>query len=185
MKAVILLLMFPVVAFAQYLPDQKIPVKATVISDSGTFKGYLVKGADSTVILSSSKRYSANTAMSISAYNIRELHLKENYKTGFGLAAATFVLGFTVTAGLTKNSGDFDNDGKTSFFELILTAIEGTSSSNRRRRNTALIAGGVGGTAVLLAYLLDNKKLSLIFPLNNRKSFYNEKRDEINKCAGF
>ncbi len=185
MKAVILMLMFPLVGFAQYRPDQKIPVKATVISDSGTFKGYLVMGGDSTVILSPTKRYSADKTMSISAYDIRELHLKDKKETGFGVAAAAFVLGFTVTAGLTKNSGDFDNDGKTSFFELILTAIEGTTSSNRRRRNTALIAGAAGGTVVLLAYLFSNKNLSLVFPLNNRKSYYNEKRGEINKYVGF
>lgn len=185
MKTVLLILLFPVVGFSQYKPDQKIPVKATVISDSGSFKGYLVMGSDSTVILSSTKRFSANTTMSISACNIRELHLKNKKEAGFGVAAAAFVLGFMVTAGLTKNSGDFDNDGKTSFFELILTAIEGASSSNRRRRNTALIAGGAGGTAVLLAYLFSNKKLSFVFPINSRKSYYNEKRGEINRYAGF
>lgn len=185
MKAVLLVLLFPLVGFSQYWPGQKIPVKATVISDSSIFKGYLVMGGDSSVILSPTKRYSADKTTSISAYNIRELHLKNKNEIGFGVSAAAFVLGFTLTAGLTKNSGDFDDDGKTSFFELVLTAIEGTTSSNRRRRNTALIAGGAGGTAVLLAYLFSNKKLSFVFPLNNRKYYYNEKRGEINKYAGF
>ena len=185
MKAVLFILLFPLVGFSQYLPDQKIPVKATVISDSGTFKGYLVAGADSTVILSPVKRFSPDKTMSISACNIRELHLKNKNEIGFGVAAGVFALGFTITAGLTKNNGDFNNDGKTSFFELILTAIEGTTSNNRRRRNTALIAGAAGGTAVLLAYLFSNKKLSFVFPLNDRKNYYNIKRGEINRYVGF
>ena len=185
MKILLLILAFPLCSFAQYKPNEKIPVKATVISDSGTIHGYFLSGSDSSVILSTAKRYSPNTTISIPANTIRELRLKNKREEGVGVAAGVFVFGFIVTAGLTKNSGDFDNDGKTSFFELLLTAIEGTTSSNRKRRNTALIVGAAGGTAAMLAEILTTKKMSLVFPIKNRSNFYKEKRTEINNYTKF
>jgi hypothetical protein len=185
MKIFLLILLFPSFLFAQFRQDEKISVKARVISDSGTINGYFVTGADSTVILSTTKRYSPGTTMNIPVNSIREMRIRNKPEATFGIASGVFVLGFIVTAGLTKNSGDVNNDGKTSFFELLYTAIEGSTSGNRRRRNTALIAGAVGGTAFTLIALLSNRKLSLVFPISNRKSYYEEKRGEINKYVGF
>jgi hypothetical protein len=185
MRLFLLLLLTPLSGMSQYKPGEKLSGRASIITDSGTVHGYFVLGADSTVILSRVKRYSANSTTTIPVNSIREMHMKTKNQPGFGVAAAVFVLGFTVTAGLTKNSGDFDNDGKTSFFELILTAIEGSTSGNRRRRNTALIVGGAGGTLALAAYLFSSNRLSFVFPLSNRRSYYDQKRGEINKYVKF
>lgn len=95
------------------------------------------------------------------------------------------VLGFGVTAGLTNHGGDVDGVGKTIFFELLLAAIEGSTSSDSRRRRTALIAGGVGGTAVLFISLFTKKKFSLVFPLKNRQVFFNEKKAGIDSFIIF
>lgn len=185
MKKIFFISIFPLCCFAQYSPNQKIQLKARVISDSGTVHGYFVAGADSTVILSPAKRYSAANTVSIPVNSIREIQVKNRSGMTAGIAAGTFVLGFIVTAGLTKNSGDFDNDGKTSFFELLLTAIEGSTSSNRRRRNTALIVGAAGGTTFTLISLLTSRKATFVFPLSNRRNYYNEKRGEINDPVKF
>lgn len=185
MKTLLLILASPVCCFAQYTPGTKLHTRIRIASDSGTVTGYFVAGADSSVILSSTKRYSPGTSVTVPVSSIRELRMKTKNESQFGVAAAAFSLGFILTAGLTKNSGDIDNDGKTSFFELLFTAIEGSTSGNRRRRNTALIVGGAGGTLALVAYLLSNNKISLVFPLNNRKSYYDEKRGEINRYVGF
>ena len=185
MKTLLFILAFPVCCFAQYSPDTKLHTKIRIDSDSGIVTGYFVAGSDSSVILSPTKRYSSGTSVTVPVNSIRELSMKTKNEGQFGVAAGVFGLGFILTAGLTKNSGDIDNDGKTSFFELLFTAVEGSTSSNRRRRNTALIVGGAGGTLALVAYLLSNNKLSLVFPLNNRKSYYDEKRGELNKYARF
>jgi len=165
--------------------DEILIYKARVMSDSGTIKGYFVANTDSSVILSPAKKYMTNNSMNIPVHTIQELQIRN--KTGvniLGISAVT-VLGFIVTAGLTKNGGDFDDDGETSFFELFLTAIEGTTSGNRRRRNTALIVGAAGGTAFMVVGLIATKKLSISFPLNNRTAFYNEKKAKINKYVNF
>ena len=185
MKTLLLILAFPVCCFAQYTPGTKLHTKIRIASDSGTVTGYFVAGSDTSVILNSTKRYSTGTSVTVPVSSIRELRMKTKNESRFGVAAGVFSLGFILTAGLTKNSGDIDNDGKTSFFELLFTAIEGSTSSNRGRRNTALIVGGAGGTLALVAYLLSSNKLSLVFPLNNRKSYYDEKRGDLNKYAKF
>lgn len=185
MKVLLLILVFPVCCIAQYTPGTKLHTRIRIDSDSGTVRGYFVAGSDSSVILSSAKRYSAGNSVTVPVSSIRELHMKTKNETQFGAAVAAFGLGFILTAGLTKNSGDIDNDGKTSFFELLFTAIEGTSSKNRKRRNTALIVGGAGGTLALVGYLLSSNKLSLVFPINGRSKYYDEKRSAINKYAKF
>lgn len=185
MKKIFFLLFFPLYCLAQYSPNQKIDLKAKVISDSETVKGYLVTGADSAVILSRTKRYSAANTISIPVNSIREIKVKNRSEMTFGAGAGIFILGFIVTAGLTKNGGDIDNDGKTSFFELLLTAIEGSTSGNRRRRNTALIVGAAGGTTFTLISLLASRKATFVFPLINRRNYYQEKRWEINSRVKF
>lgn len=97
---------------------------------------------------------------------------------------ASAVVGFTLTAGLIQNK-DLDNDGKTSFFELIWGAIEGTTSKNRKRRTTALIAGGVGGTTFMLVSIFANRKFSLVFPISNRNGFYAEKKQDLHNFVKF
>lgn len=185
MKVILIILAFPLLSFGQYEPNEKLAAKTGIVTNSGRISGYLVSSTDSVIVLSSTKRYDAGSVFTVPVNTIRQLNIKKKNETGVGGASLAFVFGFTITAGLTKNGGDFDNDGKTSFFELFLTAIEGTTSSNRRRRNTALIVGGAGGVAVLLAYLLDNNKLSLKFPLSNRNSFYSERRHELNSYIKF
>ncbi len=185
----LLFLIIPVCSFAQQHPEIKpaenLFYKAKVFADSGTIKGYYVSSTDSAVILSSTKKYITNTSITIPVNSIRKLQIRN--QTGYNIlsSAAITVVGFIVTAGLTKNGGDVDYDGKTSFWELLFTAIEGTTSGNRRRRNTALIVGAAGGTAFLVASFSINKKLTLNFPLTNRAKFYNEKKSELNKYTKF
>lgn len=185
MKFLSLILLFPLAGMAQYTTDQKLSSRVNILTDSGNVHGYYVFGGDSSVMISTTKRYSAGSTVNVPVNSIREMHIKERPRYSLALGAGVFVLGFTVTAGLTKNAGDVDYDGKTSFWELLYTAIEGSTSKNRRRRNTALIVGGAGGTLAVLAYLLSNNKLSLVFPINDRRKYYDGRRGEINKYAKF
>ncbi|MBK8494171.1 MAG: hypothetical protein IPL50_03495 [Chitinophagaceae bacterium] len=135
MKIFILLLMMPICCFAQQYPEIKpnenLEYRAKIIADSGTVKGYLVAHTDSMFILSSTKRYMANTGMHIPVNTIQELQIRN--KTGVNLLGITCVtvFGFIVTAGLTNNAGDVDNDGRTSFLELVFAAIEGSTSGKQ------------------------------------------------------
>ena len=183
MKLLVLLLLAPLCSNAQFETNTKLSVKATLISDTGTVRGYYVYSSDSTVFLSPQNRYSENTAMKIPVNSIREMHLK-NRKSHLGLVAAGAVFGFILTAGLIQNN-DYNNDGKTSFFELVWSAIQGTTSRNRQRRVASLIAGGIGGTAFMLAGLLTSRKFSLVFPIQNRNNFYNEKKGKLNDYLKF
>jgi hypothetical protein len=123
--------------------------------------------------------------MTIAAGTISELSVKHKTSTTILGAFAASVLGFTITAGLTKNMGDVNKDGKTSFWELIYTAIEGTTSSNRRRRNTAFIVGAAGGTTAMVIGLIANKNLSLTFPINGRRKFFMENKHKVNEFVNF
>ena len=185
MKILLIILYFPLFSFAQYKPNENLHYKARIISDSGTVKGYLVSWSDSAVIISAAKTYLPNSTITIPANTINKLEIK--HKTGNTILGAfvASVLGFTLTAGLTKNLGDVDNDGKTSFWELLQTAIEGTTSSNRKRRNTALIVGGAGGATAMIIGILANKKLSLVFPISNRHQFFIDKKHKINEFVNF
>ncbi len=183
MKALLLILLFPLCSAAQYEPNAKLPFRATVISDTGTIEGYFVDNLDSAIILSPQKRYSPGSAINIPVNSIREMHLK-NKKNRWGVIAGVAVLGFVLTAGLIQNN-DLDNDGKTSFWELVVSAIDGTTSKNRKRRTASLIAGTAGGTAFMLAGIFANKKFSLVFPIHNRSNFYYEKRGRLNEYLKF
>ncbi|MEO6253699.1 MAG: hypothetical protein ABIO79_10350 [Ferruginibacter sp.] len=185
MKIVFILLWLPLFSICQNTPNTKLPFKTTIISDSGSIKGYLVSYSDSEVIISVTKTYLPNSTITIPASAISKLDVK--HKTGTTLLGATLaaVLGFTITAGLTKNMGDVDNDGKTSFWELLYTAIEGTTSSNRKRRNTALIVGGAGATTAVIIGLVANKKVSLTFPLNGRSKFFSDNKHKISELVNF
>ena len=178
-------MIFPLFGFCQYTKDVKLQYKAIVISDSGIVKGYFFSYSDSAVIISTTKTYSPNSSITIAASTINKLKVK--HKTGSTIlgAFAASVIGFTVTAGLTKNSGDVNNDGKTSFWELLYTAIEGTTSSNRRRRNTAFIVGAAGGTTAVVFGLIANKGISLTFPINGRSKFFTENNHKIGDLINF
>ena len=67
----------------------------------------------------------------------------------------------------------------------MLSAIEGSTSKNKRRRKAALIGGAAGGTAGLVLGIFIGRNFSLTFPINNRNSFYNEKRIAIRKFIDF
>lgn len=185
MKILLILVCFPLTLFCQYSKDVKLQYKAIIISDSGTVKGYFVSCSDSAVIISTTKTYSPDNTITFPAGTISKLKVK--HKTGNTIlgAFAASVLGFTITAGLTKNAGDVNNDGKTSFWELLFTAIEGTTSSNRRRRNTAFIVGAAGGTTALVIGLIANKNLSLSFPINGRSKFFTENNHKVKDYIGF
>jgi len=182
-------LFLPVCSIAQFNPEgslnKPLVYKATIISDSGVAKGYFVAAADSSIILSTSGRYLSNTRFDIPIQSIRKIQIRN--KTGINVlgTAGITVLGFILTAGFTKNNGDVNHDGKTSFWESLFAAIEGATSGDRRRRNTAILAGAAGGTAFMVFSLWANKKLSIRFPLNNRNAFYNTKRAAINKYVNF
>jgi hypothetical protein len=162
-----------------------LPYKTKIVSDSGIVKGYLVSYSDSEVIISATKTYLPNSTMTIPASAISKLDVK--HQTGTTIMGATLaaVLGFTLTAGLTKNLGDVDNDGKTSFWELLYTAIEGSTSSSRKRRNTALIVGGAGATTAVIIGLFANKKISLTFPLNGRSKFLSDNKHKVSEFVNF
>ena len=185
MKLLSLILLFPLISTAQFTPNQKLSSKVNILTDSGSVNGYYVLGGDSSVVVSATKRYSAGTTVNVPVNTIREMHIKERPQYSLAVGSGVFVFGFILTAGFTKNAGDVDNDGKTSFWELLFTAIEGSTSKNRSRRNTALIVGGAGGTLAVLAYLLSNNKLSLVFPINDRRRYYDGRRGEMNKYAKF
>lgn len=172
-------------AAAQFDPGYRLHIKAKVISDSGTIKGYYFSSYDSTIVISSTKNYFPSSAIKVPVNSVRSLQLK--HRTGVDLLGTSVVgvVGFILTAGLTKNGGDVDNDGKTSFWELIFTAIEGATSGNKRRRKTALLVGGCGAGTFMLAYLLTNKSLFLSFPINNRANYFREKQSEIYHYIGF
>lgn len=166
---------------AQYLKEgTPLQTRVKINADNGRFKGFLVTENDSLFMISTSKKYSEKNTMTIPVNSLQQLRVKE-FTTGgkLLLIPAAFTLGFILTAGLTKNSGDVDNDGKTSFFELLITAIEGSTSSNRRRRNTALIVGGSGGLLLTVAFLATSNGLTLRFPLGDRRKYYAGQRSKI------
>ncbi len=183
-RALFMLIFLPAFSFAQYYkPNTKLKIKTRIVSESGTIRGFFVADNDSTIILSLGNRYDDNNLLRIPASNISNLHMRDKRTPNVAIGAGAFVLGFIVTAGLTKNGGDFDNDGKTSFFELLLTAIEGSTSSNRRRRNTALIVGGSGGLLAMVLGIVSNKGFSLHFPIGDRKKFFTDNRISLHEFA--
>jgi hypothetical protein len=183
MNFFLLIFFCPLFVLSQYQPNDKLPFKTSIITDSTVVTGYYIYDSDSAIILSPKKRYSAGNTISVRVNAIKEVQIK-NRKGRWGGAAALSVVGFVIAAGLSHHS-DMDNDGKTSFFELIFTAIEGTTSHNRQRRQTALIAGASGGFAGFMIGLLSNKKFSLVFPVQNRRNFYSEKKWSVRKYVDF
>ncbi len=183
MKFLLPILFSPLFCWAQYQPDDKLPFKTSIITDSAVVTGYYLYDADSAIILSTKKRYSGGNTISIPVNMIKEVQIK-NRKERWGGVAALSVLGFVVAAGLSHHS-DIDNDGKTSFFELLFTAIQGSTSGNKQRRKIALIAGASGGGAGLVIGILASKKFSLVFPTTNRRNFYMEKKWTVRKFVDF
>ena len=175
--------MWPLCCHAQY-ENKKLVFKTTVITDTGVIKGYYATDTDSSVTLCTQKKYATTAAVVIPVGSIKELRIK-NRSNSFGFLAGASILCFMVTAGLTQDGRDIDNDGKTSFWELMYSAIEGTTSSNRSRRKTALLVGAAGGTAGLMIGILTRKKMSIAFPISNRHNFYSEKKWKVRDFVSF
>ena len=185
MKIFLLILFLPLYSIAQNQPNQKLHFRSTVVTDSGTLRGYFLYSSDSVIILSPQQNYFYNTPTTvIPVSSIQKIKVKNKGEFRILETFAASVIGFTLTAGLIQND-DLDNDGKTSFFELVWGAIEGTTSKNRRRRNTALIVGAAGGTTFMIASILSSRRLSLVFPINGRNNYYAEKRYDLEKFVKF
>jgi len=185
MKSFLLILLLPLFSIAQNSPDQKLHFRSTVVTDSGTIRGYFLYSADSVIILSPQKIYSYNSPTTvIPVSSIQKIKVKNKGEFRILETFAASVMGFTLAAGLIQNN-DLDNDGKTSFFELLWGAIEGTTSRNRSRRNTALIVGAAGGTTFMIASIITSRRFALVFPINGRNNYYWEKRYDLEKFVKF
>lgn len=156
-------------------------------ADNGRFKGFLVAENDSVFTISTSRKFSEKNMMIIPVNSLQRVRVNEiSTGTKLLMVPVIFGLGFILTAGLTKNAGDVNNDGKTSFWELLATAIEGSTSKNRRRRNTALIVGGAGGLLLTVGILVQPSGVTLRFPLSDRLKYYSGQRNKIrNYPTGF
>ncbi len=183
MKFFLLIFFLPLYVYAQPNSNEKLPFKTTVVTDTGIINGYYVAEFDSTITICIQKKYAISNTITIPVNTINQLHLKKS-KPYWGGAAILAVAGFFVTAGLTQKS-DIDNDGKTSFFELIFAAIDGSTSGDKKRRRTALTVGAVGGVGGFLLGALVGKNFSLSFPINNRVNFFREKKYSLNNYTSF
>ncbi len=183
MKKILIIFILPLYVYAQPASNKKLHYKTTVVTDSGVINGYYVSEFDSAITICTQQKYSPANTINIPVTTINQLYLK-NRKTNWGGVAVLSVVGFLVTAGLTQKS-DIDNDGKTSFFELIYAAIDGSTSGDRRRRRAALTVGAVGGVGGFLLGAFVGKNFSLVFPISNRINFYNEKKSGLNKYVSF
>lgn len=154
------------------LKEVKLHSKAVVTTDSGIQKGYLWQITDSVIILSDKKKFMENNISAYShlipAENISMLTVR-NKRFPWGEMAAGTILGFVLTAGIWENE-DVDQDGHLSFWELLFGAIDGLSSQGRARRRTAMWVGIGGGVAGLLAGSLSGRKLTISFPIGNRRN---------------
>lgn len=185
MRILLFILTLPLFSIAQNPSQEKLHYRSVVSTDSGMVKGYLLYTADSVIILSPQKNYVFNSPTTIIPVNsIRSLHIKKKGEYNALGSICSTVLGFTLAAGLLQNK-DLDGDDRTSFFELIWGAVEGTTSSDRNRRTTSLIVGAAGGTVFLLASLLSGRKFSLSFPKKDRNTYYQERKTELDNFVKF
>lgn len=187
MRLFLFILFIPLVCFSQYPLNKKFPFKTKLVTDSGTIKGYYVSNTDSTITVSSDKRYLFNRTniFTIPAEKINSVEIKSRPGNAILSGLLITVIGFGVAAGLTNHGGDVDGDGKTSFFELLLAAIEGSTSRDRRRRNRALIVGAAGGFSFAMIWIISDKKLSLKLPVKGRSDFFRENEYDIRKHVQF
>ncbi len=88
------------------------------------------------------------------------------------------VVGFIIGAGITGNP-DIDDDGETSFIELVISAIEGSTSGNRSRRNAALYVGMSAGLVGLGVGLFADRKITIRLPLFDRKRGLQRQRAKV------
>jgi hypothetical protein len=165
----------------QDLRGAKLHFVATVTTDSGIQKGFLWKVSDSSISLSTKKRVGINPPLSqsftIPAENISDIAVKDRR---FQIAApiAGAILGFVLTAGLWANE-DINEDGHLSFWELLFGAIDGVTSQGRARRRTAMWVGIGGGTVGLIAGAFSKNKISISFPIGDRKHSFLTNKDRI------
>jgi hypothetical protein len=161
--------------------DNKLIFSAVVHTDSAIVRGYLWHVSDSVVFISPYKKLNSlnqpTSLMTFNADNIRFFTVKRK-KIDWGLPVAGAILGFVLGAGLTVND-DVDNDGETSFFELMISAVEGSTSRNRARRNTALFVGLGGGLAGFGIGLFAGRGLTVRLPLFARKKGLKDQRSMI------
>lgn len=171
------------VSFGQLptVKNNKLVFPVKVNTDSGITRGFLWHVSDSVVFVSPYKHLTTEgkpqQLLVIPAENIQSFKIKKR-KIDWAYPVAGSVLGFFLGAGLTVND-DVDDDGRTSFWELIVSAIEGSTSRNRARRNTALFVGLGGGLAGFgLGFFVD-RGLTIRLPLFARKKGLADKRSMI------
>ena len=165
----------------QDLRGAKLHFSAIVSTDSGIQRGYLWKVTDSTIHLSTKKRVMYNPPLSqsfsIPAENISEITVKDR-RFDIGAPIAGAILGFVLTAGLWANE-DINEDGRLSFWELLFGAIDGVTSQGRTRRRTAMWVGIGGGTLGLIIGAFGRNKLTIAFPIGERKHSYQANKERI------
>lgn len=161
--------------------NNKLFYSATVRMDSATIHGYLWHVSDSVVFISHYKNLNTlnqpRELMALSADNINSFTVKRK-KINWTYPVAGALLGFILGAGLIGEP-DIDDDGKTSFFELIYSAIEGSTSRDRSRRKTALYIGMGTGLAGFGIGLFADRKLTVRLPLFARKKGLKDQRSMI------
>ena len=182
MKWLFIFLIFPGIAFSQE-PPRKSYYAAYIQTDSGLVKGFFIDNNDSNIVLSPKKKYDSAQLKRIPVVSINSIHLIDKRVSILGACIIT-VAGFLLTAGLTQNA-DYNQDGKLNVLELIINAIEGTTSGDKKRRKTALIAGAAGGTTALIIGIVAKNKLTIRLPFTNRRNAYLNKRQVLKDFIKF
>ncbi|MBS1916068.1 MAG: hypothetical protein JST87_07305 [Bacteroidetes bacterium] len=165
----------------QDLKGARLHFTATVTTDSGIQHGFLWKVSDSSISLSTKRNVGINPPLSqsftIPAENISEITVKDSrFQIAAPIAGAIF--GFVLTAGLWANE-DVNEDGRLSFWELLFGAIDGVTSQGRARRRTAIWVGIGGGAVGLIAGAFSKTKITISFPLGDRKHSFITNKERI------
>jgi hypothetical protein len=189
-KASILLLIWSAPGSSLYsqLPtvkNNKLLYTATVITDSGSAKGYLWHVSDSAVYITYSRTLDAAGYPRdlkvlpegyISSMTIRRKKLNWTYPV------AGAVLGFILGAGLigAVNNPQESPSGD-AFLDLVWYAVVGSTDSDIKRRKAALYIGGGTALTLFTVGLFSSPKLKVDLPLTSRKNSLKNKRQDIDE----